>query len=149
MASGHNFSIVMSPLRFLVFVGLAALAATEERFAYVAMHYEGTPADTEYILALRILIHSLKGTKHDIVVLVSDSVSAKSRNLFMEEGAIIRQVDDVPNPFSHVLARFKNTFNKLHLWNMTDYTRVIYLDSDNIVLHLPTLENSVSSACDD
>jgi hypothetical protein len=30
------------------------------RFAYVMIHYEGTPNDDAYILGLRVLIHSIK-----------------------------------------------------------------------------------------
>jgi hypothetical protein len=50
------------------------------------------------------------------------------------------QVVDIENPFSHGLKRFQYTFNKLHLWNMTEYERVIYLDADNIVLNQTIIE---------
>lgn len=45
-------------------------------------------------------------------------------------------VDDIPNPFAHsVKPRFLLTLNKLHLWRMTRYERVVYLDADNLVVH--------------
>jgi hypothetical protein len=50
-------------------------------------------------------------------------------------------VPDIPNPFGHVLSRFLYTFNKLHLWNLTQYDRVIYMDADNIVTHRGMLES--------
>ena len=44
--------------------------------------------------------------------------------------------DDIPNPFvGSVKPRFLLTLNKLHLWRMTRYERVVYLDSDNLVVH--------------
>ena len=30
---------------------------------------------------------------------------------------------------------FEYTLNKLHVWNMLDYERVIYMDADNIFFH--------------
>ena len=45
-------------------------------------------------------------------------------------------MDDIPNPFAHsVKPRFLLTLNKLHLWRMTRYERVVYLDADNLVVH--------------
>jgi len=34
----------------------------------------------------------------------------------------------------HVKKHFTWTLNKLHLWNQTDYNRVVYMDADNIAL---------------
>jgi hypothetical protein len=70
------------------------------RFAYVALHYEGTPRDAEYLLGLRVLVSSIKcaticfvvcshgcavrretGTPHDVVCLVSQNVCEVSRCL--------------------------------------------------------------------
>ena len=43
-------------------------------------------------------------------------------------------VENIPNPFKDsVKPRFLHALNKLHLWRMTRYERVVYLDSDNIV----------------
>ena len=54
--------------------------------------------------------------------------------LLVRAGVRVQIVEDIPNPFKDsVKPRFLNALNKLHLWRMTRYTRVIYLDSDNIV----------------
>lgn len=62
------------------------------RFAYVMMHYEGTAKDPEYVLGTRVLIKSLlsSGTKQDLVVLASTSVSQKTLNTFCNDGAIVQ-----------------------------------------------------------
>jgi hypothetical protein len=140
------------------------------RYAYVMMHYEGTPKDAEYVLGTRVLIKSLvaSGTKQNLVVLASTSVSKKTIDAFCADGAVVQVqfvsvvrsgsnaqcsvlcdgpayrlfplpaqiVDDIPNPFKDsVKPRFLHALNKLHLWRMTRYERVVYLDSDNIVTH--------------
>lgn len=118
-----------------------AAAAPGERFAYVTIHYEGTPADTEYVLGIRVLLQSLQPLQHPFIVLASSSVTQATRDLLTAEGATIRAVEDVENPFSHGLARFAHTFNKLYLWNMTEFDRLIYLDADNIAVRRDMLDD--------
>ena len=115
------------------------------RFAYVGMHYEGTPRDDEYLLGLRTLIFSLQssGTQQDIVVLLSDNVRQSTRQQLQAANVILHTVPNLPNPFKAsdspsrrrtYKPRFEFTFNKLYLWSLTQYERVVYLDSDNVVL---------------
>lgn len=114
------------------------------RYAYVLMHYEGTPKDDEYLLGLRVLIRSIQdtGTPHDIVVLLSSNVRDSTRATLAGDGALLHEVANLQNPFETKVegrnsykARFIYSFNKLYVWNMTQYTRVVFLDSDNIFLH--------------
>jgi hypothetical protein len=118
--------------------------APGNKFAYVSLHYEGTPNDDAYILALRTWIQSIRlsGTSHDIVIICSDNVSQKSRNSFRVLGAEVRVMENIPNPYKQSMTmrrtykpRFEFTFNKLYLWALTDYDRVLYMDADNIVLY--------------
>jgi hypothetical protein len=107
------------------------------------MHYEGTPKDDEYLLGLRVLIRSIQdtGTKQDIVVILSRNVRVSTRQALTADGAKLLEVDNLQNPFEKKVegrnsykSRFVFSFNKLYLWNMTAYERVIFLDSDNIFL---------------
>ena len=118
------------------------------RFAYVALHYEGTPRDDEYLLGLRTTLFSLRqsGTTQDILVLLSDNVRPSTRAQLLSDGALLHAVENIQNPFKAVDSekrrrtynnRFEFAFNKLYLWNLTQYERVVYLDSDNIVLSNP------------
>jgi hypothetical protein len=136
-------------------LGLAALVlpivpsvSALSRFAYVGMHYEGTPRDDEYLLGLRVLIKSVKltGTKMDFVVLISNNVRESTKQRLLDDGAHLREITNLENPFRSEAAaarrnkynnRFIFAFNKLYLWNLTDYERVMYLDSDNIALDQP------------
>jgi len=116
---------------------------TYSDFAYVMMHYEGTPKDDEYVLGLRVLVKSIKLTRstHDVVVLVSQNVRPSTVRLLTEDGCIVRLVPNIPNPYKEAMLkrrtykpRFEHTFNKLYLWNMTEYKRVLYMDADNVAL---------------
>ena len=118
------------------------------RFAYVALHYEGTPRDDEYLLGLRTTLYSLQqsGTTQDILVLLSDNVRPTTRAQLLADGVKLITVSNIQNPFKGETSekrrrtyrpRFEFTFNKLYLWNLTQYERVVYLDSDNIVLSNP------------
>ena len=49
-------------------------------------------------------------------------------------------MDDISNPFHHGLARFRFAFNKLLLWNLTAYERIVYFDADNVVVHVDKAE---------
>jgi len=90
------------------------------------------------------MVQSLKmsGTEHDILVLVSDNVRESTRQKLTAEGCKIIQVPNIHNPYRQdeqrrvsYKPRFEYTLNKLHLWNFTDYERIIYLDADNVILH--------------
>jgi len=114
------------------------------RYAYVTIHYEGTARDDEYVVGVRTLIRSIKmsGTLNDIIVLCSPNVREESKESFIREGAIIKQVENIANPYKDDPARrryyqhrFDGTLNKIHIWNLTDYERVLYLDADTIVIH--------------
>eukprot|EP00123_Amoebidium_parasiticum_P010842 comp20354_c0_seq1/m.25694 comp20354_c0_seq1/g.25694 ORF comp20354_c0_seq1/g.25694 comp20354_c0_seq1/m.25694 type:complete len:509 (-) comp20354_c0_seq1:142-1668(-) len=116
----------------------------DKKYAFVTIHYEGTPKDDEYVLGIRVLLRSIRntGTKADIVVLLSDNVRQSTRNLFAAEGAQLRDVQNVPNPYHEkgrkkdvYQAHFIYTLNKLLLWKMEEYERVVYFDADNVVLN--------------
>ena len=83
------------------------------------------------------------GTKADVVVLVSPNVKAETRQVLRQDGAIVTEVPNLANPYKaaqaqgepqRYLARFEFTLNKLYMWNLTQYERVVYLDADNIAL---------------
>jgi alpha-N-acetylglucosamine transferase len=118
-------------------------ARPEGRYAYVTIHYEGTPDDYKYILGIRVLINSLKPLRYPFLILCSPTVSQESRDIFTLDGATLIDIEDVKNPFQgHVLPRFEHTFDKLKIWTLTDYDRLIYMDADNIVIDNDMLEVS-------
>lgn len=90
--------------------------------------------------------------EQDVIVLVSENVRETTKQQFREIGCQIREIKNIENPFfkiSEIMFRYKKnadrrrsyknhfeyTLNKLHVWNMLDYERVIYMDADNIFFH--------------
>jgi alpha-N-acetylglucosamine transferase len=83
------------------------------------------------------------GTRADVVVLVSPNVKEETRQVLRQDNAIVTEVPNLVNPYKakkaegqsqRFLSRFEFTLNKLYMWNLTQYERVVYLDADNIAL---------------
>lgn len=118
---------------------LFPFAFCSNKFAYVTVHYEGTKRDAEYVLGIQVLMQSIRlsKTSADLVVLASNTVSLKSKQLFKDMGCKIIEVENIKNPFSETTLKNKGfmfTLNKLHVWNMVQYDSVVYVDADNLLL---------------
>lgn len=53
------------------------------------------------------------------------------------EGVIVKVVRDIPNPYRNqgdFDMRFMFTLNKIYVWSLTAYERVVMLDADNLFL---------------
>ena len=91
-----------------------------------------------YYLAIHSLIYRIlwsprsKTSKHSFVVFVGDFVSPEQRRLLTGAGAIVRELAPLPwHPIDPgVLDRRKDLFAKLHMWNETEFSRVLFLDTD-------------------
>lgn len=128
----------------LVLLCFFCFASATSKYAYVTIHYEGTERDDEYVLGVRTLIKSIQltGSKNDIIVLASPNVRPKTVETFQKDGARVKFIENIANPYKDDIARrkyyqsrFDGTLNKLHIWNLTDYERVLYLDADTVILH--------------
>lgn len=100
--------------------------------------------DDLYVLGVRVLLRSIRktGTKEDLVCLIADNVRQSTRDYFAAEGCILKTVPNIPNPYKETQQlrrtykpRFEFTFNKLYVWNLLEYERVMYLDADNVFLN--------------
>ena len=146
---------LMRPLVVVVLAVLlplsAALGAANDAYAYVTYFY-GDDTTAASLLATRVLVSSLKqsGTSHPVAVLVPPSLPRVVREVLEFEGAVVRPVAGMVTPKStdtdveRALVHFRN---KLLLWTLTEYTRVVLLDSDDLGTHsgLLTLGTSFSS----
>ena len=97
--------------------------------AYVALQYGG------FFLSLRVLGQSLResGTTRDMVALCMSDVPDYHKEILRKEGWIIRSLDPLPKSCvgDHVYSRH---FTKVQAWLLTEYRRVVLIDSDAIVL---------------
>eukprot|EP01018_Ginkgo_biloba_P011037 Gb_18517 [translate_table: standard] len=99
--------------------------------AYVTLLY-----GDEFLLGVRVLGKSIRdtGTSKDMVVLVSDGVSAYAIQLLQADGWIVEHIRLLANPNHKRPKRFWGVYTKLKIFNMTNYKKVVYLDADTIVL---------------
>eukprot|EP00128_Syssomonas_multiformis_P005118 Colp12_sorted_trinity150504_noHs@1041 len=122
---------------------LPSTLPADKRYAYVTIHYEGTERDDAYVLGVRVMVQSIRmtGSKQDIVILISDNVRQSTVDTFLRAGCIVKKIENIENPYANNEERrlsfkshFMYTLNKLRVWDLTEYERVIYLDADNIAL---------------
>lgn len=101
----------------------------ESNEAYVALHYGG------FFLGLRVLGQSLResGTDRDMVALCMPDVPEYQRKILRREGWIVRTLEALPKSCvgDHV---YSLHFTKVLAWLLTEYRRVVLIDSDAIVL---------------
>lgn len=108
-------------------------AGTVSKDAYVTLLYGG------FLLGARVLGQSLRetGTTKELIALCTDKVSNRTRRVLQEDGWIIKSISNIQSPYEGQSRRgdyFSGIFSKLLIWNMTDYERIVYLDSDTLVL---------------
>lgn len=106
-------------------------AKNHSRNAYVTL------VDSNFHLGAQVLGQSLleSGTAMDLVALCTEAVSADTKEVLKADGWIIRDVRNIPNP--HVRrtgSEQYSAFSKLHVWNMTEYERIVFLSSTVLVL---------------
>jgi len=88
------------------------------------------------VVALGRSIREVQSSTRDMVCLISNTVSVKVQNRLKEEGWIVTEVSTIDSPYPQTSStqRFVGTFTKLHLWNMTQYDKILYLDADAILV---------------
>ena len=102
---------------------------SRSRDAYVTLQYGG------FLLGARVLGQSLQetGTRKDMVALCTEDVADTTKRVLQADGWTIKPITSIHNPHSTTDA-MGGIFSKLHVWNMTEYERIVYLDSDVLVL---------------
>jgi alpha-N-acetylglucosamine transferase len=119
-----------------------------EKLAYVTF-FSGTLDQDEdlendkYFVAIRILcwqlLHNLSTrTKNiDVVVMVTPSVSQSRRERLAKDGAIVYPVEFLRAESRWVKAdkeRWADVMTKLRVWEMTQYSRILVMDGDSMLL---------------
>ena len=99
--------------------------------AYVTLLY-----GEEYLLGVRVLGQSLRNSKteRDYVVLCTEDVSESNKLVLRSDGWIVKSVQSLANPYKGFPSFLVKVFTKLLIWTLTEYKKVIYIDSDAIVL---------------
>lgn len=89
-----------------------------------------------YVCGAIALAQSLQktGTKRDLVLLLDQSISIPKRNALAMAGWKIRIIKRIRNPRAEKNSYNEYNYSKFRLWQLTDYDKVIFIDSDIIVL---------------
>ncbi|KAJ9444830.1 putative glucuronosyltransferase PGSIP8 [Diplonema papillatum] len=107
------------------------------RFAWTTIYYEAGRNDDEYYLAARVLMQSVKDsqTVADRVILIAEGTQSRYADGFKQDGCQLKWIGNIESPWGHATQqRFAFSLNKLKIWSMTEYDRVIFLDADVVVL---------------
>lgn len=113
----------------------------------------------DYLAGVNKLQLSLRRakTRWPLVVMVTDAISLDIRRALGSLGCIVRPVAPIRPPSSlqtnYATKRFDQTWTKLRAWQLTDFSRVVLLDADMLVLQnmdelfLLDLQGSTIAAC--
>ncbi|XP_043723963.1 putative UDP-glucuronate:xylan alpha-glucuronosyltransferase 5 [Telopea speciosissima] len=84
-------------------------------------------------IALAQSIILTKSTK-DLVLLADKSITKKSKQALTAAGWKIKLIERIQNPYAEKDAYNEWNYSKLRMWQLTEYDKVIFIDSDLIVL---------------
>ncbi|TKY75072.1 UDP-glucuronate:xylan alpha-glucuronosyltransferase 2 [Spatholobus suberectus] len=89
-----------------------------------------------YVCGAITLAQSLlqTGTKRDLILLTDKSISIPKRQALSRAGWKIRFVTRIRNPKAEKGSYNEYNYSKFRLWQLTDYDKVTFIDSDIIVL---------------
>ncbi|GAB4852133.1 UDP-glucuronate:xylan alpha-glucuronosyltransferase 2 [Ancistrocladus abbreviatus] len=105
---------------------------TVKREAYAAVLH----SSESYVCGAITLAQSLirTGTKRDLILLLDKSISTPKREALMAAGWKIRVIKRIRNPRAEKHSYNEYNYSKFRLWQLTDYDKIIFIDSDIIVL---------------
>ena len=92
----------------------------------------------DYLPGSIVLAHSLRahGWKHPTVAVVTAGVTQPIREKLASWWDRVVEVEGIPNPHpkeEQWFHYFGDMYSKLRIWSMTEYDRIVYLDSDILV----------------
>lgn len=89
----------------------------------------------EYLLPVRVLGLSLRlsGTQREMIVLCTEEVSTESRKILNDDGWTVKPIKAIPSPYPNHAKQYSKVFTKLMVWTLTEYRRVVFMDSDTLV----------------
>ena len=91
-----------------------------------------------YLPGTLALFESIKRTKpmtNNFVVVVNENIKKETRDRLQEEGYIVIEKPKIEVPQeiknkNRILPYWNNTFDKFNLFDLTDFDKIVYLDSD-------------------
>ncbi|KAJ4963915.1 hypothetical protein NE237_023854 [Protea cynaroides] len=89
-----------------------------------------------YVCGAIALAQSLlaTGTNRDLILLFDKSISQSKRDALAAAGWKIRIIERIRNPRAEKNSYNEYNYSKLRLWQLIDYEKIIFIDSDILVL---------------
>jgi alpha-N-acetylglucosamine transferase len=93
-----------------------------------------------YLVGVRALHASLRrsGSQHPLVVMVTEDVDDDARKALADDGALVRELPRVGPDSSleahYANARFAEVWTKLGAWGLVEFSRLVVLDADMLVV---------------
>lgn len=111
---------------------IKSITKTAKREAYATVLH----SSEDYVCGALALAQSLlrTGTKHDLLLLLDLSISEPKREALVKAGWKLRFIDRIRNPRAKNKTYNEYNYSKFRLWQLTDYDKIIFVDSDIIVL---------------
>lgn len=87
-----------------------------------------------YFPCLSVAVHSLQdtGTTKDIIVMVTPNIWSTIGSALRSMGIIVVEINAVSNPNHHTGHHFRDNYTKLRIWQLAQYKKIVYSDSDFI-----------------
>ncbi|OVA05488.1 Glycosyl transferase [Macleaya cordata] len=117
--NGYNFSELHNPI-------------DQPREAYVTVLH----SSEDYVCGAIVLAQSIAKTNStkDLVLLADNSISERSRRALKAVGWKIKPIERIESPHASKNAYNRWNYSKLRIWQLIEYDKVIFVDSDLIVL---------------
>jgi len=94
-------------------------------------------ATDDFLPGILALNYSLRiyNPRHDLVIMTTGAISGDVIDILKSINGKIKPVPDITNPFTpeNDVRRFGCMYTKLHAFSLTDYDKVVYLDSDMLI----------------
>jgi len=93
--------------------------------------------DDRYLLGAMVTVRSILHTKPmatKVICLVTNNVTSGAQRVLRAAGCTLRLVDPIAAPDVNRSGRYAATYTKLHVWDLTHYKLVVYVDADVLVL---------------
>ncbi|KAL8477092.1 hypothetical protein ACS0TY_029414 [Phlomoides rotata] len=89
-----------------------------------------------YVCGAIVVAQSIRmsGSTRDLVILVDENISAFHRKGLELAGWQVRTIQRIRNPKAEKDAYNEWNYSKFRLWELTDYDKIIFIDSDLLIL---------------
>lgn len=92
-------------------------------------------SSAEFVLGAAVLMYSIaiSGSQYARAVCVTADITANDRKYLSTFGQVI-EIEKIPSPLYVENLRYRDTFTKLRIWQLAMFQKVLYIDTDVIVL---------------